>query len=518
MPKQKYFLKIFLPLAVITVIIIFLFCYIEIKNHLKNISEMAVSTVDGENQIFDNTIYTIKSDALFLKKEAEMKYEYHYQQQQKPFELFATRLTNTFLSFAKNRRIYDQIRFISVDGQELLRVNRRDDVIQVAPKDQLQNKKDRYYFVKSIELNNNEVYFSPLDLNIENQKIEYPFRPMIRVGTPVYNNIGKKLGIIVLNYNAQYLLDNLKQHTSSIPGDLFLIDQQGHFSIATDNNYTWGNTIPARQNLTVETMFPQLWKQLNLQSQRSKLYTKYGMFFIKNFTSNLPTLKYSDLQLTLLWRINWKQTLPDTVKYYLIILVILLVAITLISRSLSLLQVKRAEHEEQLRIFATTDSLTSIYNRRSLLTMGTLEFERSKRTGKTFSVLMFDIDHFKKINDTYGHLNGDQALISIAKIAKDIIRKIDIFARFGGEEFIILMPETSMKAAIILANRLHQAIARMKMPLIDNQQQFFSLTVSIGISSWHKNDKNIDDVINRADQQLYRAKTSGRNRVMADNT
>ncbi|MGD9108349.1 MAG: diguanylate cyclase [Gammaproteobacteria bacterium] len=514
MPKYRYFLKIFLPLTVITIIIIFLLCYIETKNYADKMTVIAMSTVNSENKIFNNTIDIIQSDALFLKKEVEMEYEENRQQ---PFSHLIKHLNKTFMSFSKNRRIYDQVRFIRIDGQELVRINNRNKIIQAVPKTQLQNKKHRYYFIKSAALNNNAIYFSPLDLNIEHQKIERPFRPMIRIGTPVYNKEGVKLGVIILNYNAQYLLDSLKHGTASIPGNLFLIDNNGHFLMAPNANYTWGNSIPSRRNITIATIFPHLWQHLIRDKQSSKLYTRYGIFFIKNFTSEPSVFKHSDLKLILLWRIYWQQILPITLKYYLVILAILLIAIIFISRFWSLLKIKRVEYEKQLELFATTDPLTGTYNRRTLLKAGTRECERSQRTGKTFSALMFDIDHFKKVNDTYGHLNGDQALIAIAKTAKDTIRKIDILARFGGEEFVIIMPETSLEKAISLAQRLHQKIAQIKIPLIDNHQQFFSLTVSIGISSWHKDDTNIDSVINRADQQLYRAKINGRNQIMVDN-
>jgi diguanylate cyclase (GGDEF)-like protein len=480
---------------------------------MENVSNKIISTIDKENQIFNNTIDTITSDILFLKKEVEMEYEDHRQQ---PFHRLITHLTKTFLSLSKHRKVYDQIRFIGTDGQELARINNRNKIIKAVPKKQLQNKKYRYYFTKSTALNNNEVYFSPLDLNIEHEKIERPFRPMIRIGTPVYNKEGVKLGVIILNYNAQYLLDNLKRDTTLIPGNLFLIDKNGYFLIAPNTNYTWGNMLQSRRNIMIKTIFPQLWEHIITTKQLSKLYTRYGIFFIKNFTSKLSVLQHSDLNLTLLWRVRWQQILPTTLKYYLIIFLILLISIIFISQFWSLLRAKRAKYEQQLKIFATIDPLTGIYNRRSLLKAGAIECSRSKRTGKTFSVQMIDIDYFKKINDTYGHLNGDQALIAITKVTKSIIRKIDIFARFGGEEFVVIMPETSLEQATVLAKRLHQAISRIKIPLIDNHQQFFSLTVSIGISSWHKDDTNIDAVINRADHQLYRAKTNGRNQIMTD--
>jgi two-component system, cell cycle response regulator len=128
----------------------------------------------------------------------------------------------------------------------------------------------------------------------------------------------------------------------------------------------------------------------------------------------------------------------------------------------------------------------------------------------TLSFMMLDLDHFKKINDTYGHQGGDEALISFSKITKSMLRTYDILCRFGGEEFAIFCPETNAVEANLIAERIRDAIEKQVI-LYDGIE--IKLTVSIGIAELKHRDENVDDIIKRADKALYKAKYLGRNNV-----
>ncbi|TAE57761.1 MAG: diguanylate cyclase [Nostocales cyanobacterium] len=166
---------------------------------------------------------------------------------------------------------------------------------------------------------------------------------------------------------------------------------------------------------------------------------------------------------------------------------------------------------QELERLANTDSLTGIWNRRHLFIIGTQEFNRSQRYNLSFSVLLIDIDHFKKINDTYGHNIGDEVIIFMTKIVNNNLRQPDCFGRFGGEEFVILLPETDADEGFIVAERIRNSIQNQYLEVAD---QKVSITISIGISSYCLGDKNIDAIIQRADQALYQAKNQGRNQVI----
>jgi len=169
--------------------------------------------------------------------------------------------------------------------------------------------------------------------------------------------------------------------------------------------------------------------------------------------------------------------------------------------------------ENQLRILATTDPLTGAYNRRTFFELGSTEFARSKRYKQGLSILMMDIDHFKLVNDNYGHNVGDITLSTLVANCMGVLRSIDILGRVGGEEFSIILPHTTGKEGVLVAERLRQVIEKNVM---ETDNAVFSITVSIGVSEIRDDDLTIDDVLKRADQALYCAKNKGRNRVELD--
>ncbi len=182
-------------------------------------------------------------------------------------------------------------------------------------------------------------------------------------------------------------------------------------------------------------------------------------------------------------------------------------------------QIRRRRYQELLRenyeqslSLALTDSLTGLYNRRYLLSHLRRLMEDTAHRQKPLSVLMLDIDHFKPVNDTYGHAIGDLALQHITEVMRSNVRNVDTVARLGGEEFVIVMPDTQEGFALRIADRLRQRIADTPMALADGRS--LSITVSIGCAARESpDDDTIEGLMKRADTALYRAKNAGRNRV-----
>ncbi|MCA3747948.1 MAG: GGDEF domain-containing protein [Rubrobacter sp.] len=161
---------------------------------------------------------------------------------------------------------------------------------------------------------------------------------------------------------------------------------------------------------------------------------------------------------------------------------------------------------EAMHRLAHTDPLTGISNRRSAYAALRREMEAARRYDKPLSVILFDLDHFKRLNDTYGHNQGDIALRRVANTVRGLLRTSDHFGRWGGEEFIVLAPETDLEQASSLAERLRQAISR------DRPQGLPQLTASFGTASYRAGDSP-EELLRRADEGLYRAKEQGRNRT-----
>lgn len=161
---------------------------------------------------------------------------------------------------------------------------------------------------------------------------------------------------------------------------------------------------------------------------------------------------------------------------------------------------------------AYTDYLTGLNNRRSFIERTEIELYRKERYGREFSLIMFDIDYFKYINDKYGHNTGDLVLKEIANICRSVLREVDIVGRIGGEEFAILLPETDIVQATLVAERLRVSISNGKVfPTLNEEVKF---AASFGVTFTKDANKSINELLNQADNALYKAKNSGRNRVV----
>ena len=165
---------------------------------------------------------------------------------------------------------------------------------------------------------------------------------------------------------------------------------------------------------------------------------------------------------------------------------------------------------EKLEDKANHDPLTGLFNKGYLEEQLTYHFELAKRSGNPMAVMFLDIDHFKKVNDTYGHQCGDEVLKKIAHILKDKSRAINVVGRFGGEEFMIIGPISDYKSALYLGERIRTAVEK---EVFSHENTDFNITISIGISVWNSSIASEKDLVKFADEALYTAKRSGRNQV-----
>ncbi len=181
-----------------------------------------------------------------------------------------------------------------------------------------------------------------------------------------------------------------------------------------------------------------------------------------------------------------------------------------LNHTLELKVIKRTTELEKIKDdfekLATTDALTKIHNRYSLMNMISVEISRSHRYDTPLSIIMYDVDFFKKVNDTYGHDIGDIVLISLSNLVKKNLRDIDIIGRYGGEEFLIILPNTVLDDAQLFAERLRKEVDEYSFETVDN------ITVSIGIAELRPNEDE-DQLFKRVDKLLYKSKNGGRNKI-----
>ncbi len=175
-------------------------------------------------------------------------------------------------------------------------------------------------------------------------------------------------------------------------------------------------------------------------------------------------------------------------------------------------ELKLQDMMNELKLLASTDPMTKLYNRRYFTQISEHTLDLSKREKQKLSIIMLDIDKFKNINDTYGHQIGDDVIVTLANKLINQQRKSDVVCRYGGEEFVILLPNTTIEGASIVANKIREDIEALSVGL--DSQNSLNFTVSIGVSEVDIiNDINIEAALKRADDALYEAKETGRNKV-----
>ncbi|MCP4125508.1 MAG: GGDEF domain-containing protein [Gammaproteobacteria bacterium] len=432
-------------------------------------------------------------------------------------------LAREFATFSKHKVNYDQIRFIDLEGNEKIRVNHNSGSPVIVPGAMLQNKFHRYYFTDSVKLRKREVFISPLDLNIEQKRIEIPFKPMIRLSTPVFDNRGDKKGVLVVNYSAQELLDHLQEIIGD--GDFSMLNKDGHLLLGGPVRERWGFMFGRQASFP--TKHPQAWNMMAMR-QNGSIEHDSGSYLYATVSPladalNVDTRDGSNSFLLPSGQANhihWKlisssrtrdsMAFRDKATFYMVLCIPILLVVTIFALIFSRLSVQKCQALCDLERLANTDALTGVASRRRFVAESEAEFARAKRYGRELAVIMLDADHFKSVNDTFGHAAGDEVLQQLAGICQGAVREQDLLARYGGEEFIMLLPESDLDGAFQLAERIRMLAASSPLQTAAGE---VAITVSIGVSVISRKDDGFDHMLNRADKAMYNAKLQGRNMV-----
>ena len=271
----KYFLIILAPLLFLLALFLWQFYQVEHEKTLLEIKTLDSQRLAAEHKLIDKEFQSIAGDLLYLAEQNEI-IQYVGSGNKK----FLGQIANEYLHLSAYKGIYDQIRFIDDIGREQIRINFNHGAPTAVPEKQLQNKKNRYYFQKSIFLPKGGIFTSPLDLNIEHGKIEYPLKPMIRFGTPVFNSQGRKKGIILLNYQASELLARMTDDAKETYGEFMLVNEEGYWLRSPNPEDAWGFMYPEGQKRVFGKSFPTAWRLMQTKDDGS-FFTDKGFFTFK---------------------------------------------------------------------------------------------------------------------------------------------------------------------------------------------------------------------------------------------
>jgi diguanylate cyclase (GGDEF)-like protein len=526
----RHFIRIFLPITLLVGVILSLF-FVQSSNSdqmaavaFKN--SLVLKNRDILDQIHHSTTQLIqhKIDDLMVLSESEPLTQYLRDNNMKSW----IHLARWFETFSKHKKYYDQIRFIDDQGDELMRVNYNGGTPAIVPRTHLHNIYGQSYFQKVIKLERREVHISPLDLTAEQDQTEIPHKPVIRFATPVYDGYAKKRGIFIINYSTQELQGNIREIASKENSQVMVLNQGGFEILGSgQSEEEWGFMVG--KEATFPADFPTAWETIANSPEGYIQDKHHSLIFttiypIKDALNKLPGkqngeyLPVTSHQSDSMW---WKlvATLPpkgsglshSRSTSYIVISLLMLLIVGSISFFYAKISLRRQQSLAAMQALVNTDTLTGIASRYLFTTNSEIEFARAKRYGRDFTVMMLDVDHFKMINDTHGHPVGDEVLKEIASICNQILRKPDLMARWGGEEFAFLLPESDLDGSRQLAERICEQVATNP---ISTSAGEVEVTVSIGVSELSLNDHKFSDLLNRADEALYAAKEQGRNRVV----
>jgi len=428
-------------------------------------------------------------------------------------------LKEQWIAFSNRKRIYDQICFLDRNGSEVVRVNYAPDGAYAVEDSKLQNKKDRYYFTDSIVLKKNQIYISKLDLNVENNAVEVPIKPMIRLATPYFDSGGVLQGVVILNYSASDVLNQVKKVASAGQNQLFLLNADGYWLYNSgDSAREWALMSPDRMGLSFRKEFPAEWEIISTQNSGS-FSTRSGFFYHTSvfadndiFAQNtaysivlgggeefLVSYTPADSAAGALFARTPGQTALHTLRRNAFVYLLLF---SLAAVSGVFIVIKRYE-KEKIRFFSQYDTMTGIYNRRMGLEKLGVMFASQKKSGLAMSICFIDINGLKEVNDTLGHVAGDELILSVAAGIRANIRPGDVAARLGGDEFLIAFAGITDTQAETVWQRISDYYRRIN----ETENRRYLISVSHGIEMAGSATRDIIDVVvNRADEKMYAEK------------
>ena len=440
-----------LRLPILVILLLFISCLIlyqidkrineaqkrEIINNEKRITELNTTLLNSDFQNILNDLHFLEgSYHLYLNN-----------------SIGISNVEEIWKLFSEESQKYDQIRFIDVNGNETIRVNYMNHKSYTCQKKELQNKKDRYYFYETERLTKNQHYISKLDLNIEQNKIEEPKKPMIRVSTKIYNNNNEYIGIIVINYLAERMLYDFINISQNSVGEFYLINSNGYWIAGGKENENWAFMYEDQMNISFNNRYQEEWKTIK-EKDSGQIINKNGVFvFSKSITSRTfkqdnvgykIILGAGDLSLVsvmsnssengkLFTNSFWQNELATLKNIY-----YLYVFLFFISVIISVLMIMNKNEKAKIKFFSEYDSLTGVYNRRAGFEKLSQLYKSSESKNSTISVCFIDINGLKEVNDALGHESGDELILSVIAGIKHNIRNNDFVARLGGDEFLII--------------------------------------------------------------------------------
>jgi len=486
-----------------------------VDNNKNNLLKSAVldnekNFISVEKRVLNNKINNSISDLLYVVDNIELT---------RDSEIFNGSLVENLKAFSNRKKIYDQIRLIDLNGDELIRINYSDLGSYQVGSDKLQNKNNRYYFYEALKLQRGEIAISKFDLNVENNQIEFPYKPTIRLSTPYFNDKNELEGVIVLNFNASNLIKQILDVASTNDSKTFIVNSEGYWLLNTvDNSKEWGFMFDDKLNISFENEFVNEWNHIKLEKDGTYISEK-GVFNFSNFLGANGSAKNSDYDNLIIGDEDWyiisylsndsingrlfaknvtNELLLTISSRYLSYSIILLISF-FAGIILTLNKIERNKTE----YYSEFDEMTGVYNRRAGFKKLHDFYKDVIKNSSKMSVCFIDINGLKEVNDNLGHEEGDKLITTVIELIKKNIREHDFIARLGGDEFLITFEGIDSEEAEVIWQRIISDFE-----IINNDEaRPYILSASHGIETLTFNtDSYIDSIVNSADEKMYEEK------------
>ena len=478
--------------------------------HKTEIINSEEQLADVEKTIISNKVNRLSTDILYIADSLKLNdlSTGNYQEIEKQW-----------VAFSDRKKIYDQIRYVDIEGNEEIKIKYFADGSSVTNVEELQNVRDQYYFSDTINLDENQIYIAKLELNIENNEIENPINPMLRLSTPYYGSDGKLKGIIILDYSANDMIQQVEKIASTSQGNIFMLNSNGYWIFnQEDSNKEWTFMYEDKKVESFQNDFPDEWKTI-ISSGKGYEVTPNGIFCYTNILtsdeissgSGNNSIVQGEGDWYIVSHISLNSKNGDYFSKNILEYVILAVRsnifaffiILFLALIFAILMTINKVDKDKIKYFSEYDAMTGIYNRRAgFEKLNRIYNDAWKDRGK-ISICFIDINGLKQVNDVLGHEAGDELIISIINGIKINIRDNDFIARLGGDEFLIIFNDMDE----VEAEKVWQRINEVYNKVNDIEGRRYIISASHGIVECKFDSTEfIDEIINHADEKMYSEK------------
>ncbi len=494
--KMESFFKESFKVIITSIVLILVVFFLFLNFDEKSKNERMGTLVENEKKILKSEIDLLESNTQKIKNDLNfLAYTYNYFCNNQDGK---EKLAKLWAEFSKNNSWYDQIRLIDLEGMELIRINLIEKEGIIVSEELLQNKNHRDYFKEGLKLEIGEIFISPFDLNIENQVIEIPFKPVIRFVKKVIDNNGEIVGLLVLNYLGGKIIQDFERLANESQGEIFLLNEEGYWLYGGDREDQWSFVFDEKNGKKFSDKFREEWLKLN--RGEDKFVTENGFFLIDSYM-------FGDEKLRMIFHIGEEDensylfNESKRNKYKRIISNNILTFSLLIGLFLSTEGILFFYFGyRRVRVRADMDALTGVYARRAGIEKLKKIFGKKENFSKDLSVIFVDINNLKKVNDTYGHKLGDELIQNTVKIMKEVVREEDFIFRYGGDEFVIVLLGVNKELAEKIWERIEEKFQNKNL----ESEEIYILSASHGVI-YVKIDETIKvlDIIKYADKRMY---------------